>query len=198
MINFDSFSNSSDDKRKKQYIDLFFLIMLLQSVLILIFEKPSLSELETQTFNVLLPRGPMSDNFLFMFIARSTTARKQHSCFQVVKGEPPKLRNDPPRLTFSDSYANFVNMLTIAEAELRPKYAKLLATPYLTNMAARPVDVASYFCTVLNSMTEADFMGDSNSDDAFRPWNSLSKWFYSLQSNKLLLLHCAFRRFFSF
>lgn len=88
--------------------------------------------------------------------------------FQVVKGDPPKLKNNSQGLVFSDNYVNFVNMLTISESELRPKYDKLLATPYLINMAARSVDVASYFSTVLNSMTEADFLGDSNSDDAFR------------------------------
>ena len=59
-------------------------------------------------------------------------------------------------------------MLTIAEAEQRPKYDKLLATTYLTDMAGRYVNVASYFSTVLNSMTEADFMSESNSDEPFR------------------------------
>ena len=59
-------------------------------------------------------------------------------------------------------------MLTIAEAEQRPKYDKLLATSYLLDMADRFVDVATYFSTVLESMTEADFMSESNSDEAFR------------------------------
>ena len=59
-------------------------------------------------------------------------------------------------------------MLTIAEAEQRPKYDKLLATTYLTEMADSYVDVATYFSTVLNSMTDADFLSESNSDDPFR------------------------------
>ena len=88
--------------------------------------------------------------------------------FQVVKGPPPKLRNDNSEFAFSDSYMTFVNMLTIADADHRPKYDKLLSTPYLTDMARKAVNVATYFSTVLNSMTEADFMSEANSDDAYR------------------------------
>ncbi|CAK8689523.1 unnamed protein product [Clavelina lepadiformis] len=87
---------------------------------------------------------------------------------QVVKGDPPKLRNGVNGFTFSSGYINFVNMLTIADSEQRPKYDKLLATIYLLEMAAKPVDVASYFSAVLGRMTQADFLGCHAIEDGFQ------------------------------
>nr|CAB3263617.1 MAPKK4 mitogen-activated protein kinase kinase 4 [Phallusia mammillata] len=87
---------------------------------------------------------------------------------QVVRGEPPKLRSNINGLVFSDGFVNFINMMTIADSDQRPKYDKLLAADYLRAMTLHHVDVAFYFCSVLNRMTEADFMGAPVVEDGFR------------------------------
>lgn len=85
-----------------------------------------------------------------------------------MRGEPPKLRTNVNGLVFSDGFVNFVNMMTIADSEQRPKYDKLLAADYLRAMALHRVDVATYFSTVLGRMTEADFMGVPVEEGGFR------------------------------
>uniref|UniRef100_H2YTH0 mitogen-activated protein kinase kinase n=1 Tax=Ciona savignyi TaxID=51511 RepID=H2YTH0_CIOSA len=85
---------------------------------------------------------------------------------QVVKGDPPKLHNGVNGLTFTKGFMDFINMLTIADSEQRPKYGHLLATPYMKQMEMLQVSVAEYFCAVLNRMTEADF--HSSGDEPFR------------------------------
>jgi len=78
---------------------------------------------------------------------------------QVVKGDPPKLQTTMNELTFTPNFVEFINMLTIADPDVRPKYDQLLATTYLQYMAQRNVGVANYFTAVLNTMTDADFIG---------------------------------------
>uniref|UniRef100_F6XXW0 mitogen-activated protein kinase kinase n=1 Tax=Ciona intestinalis TaxID=7719 RepID=F6XXW0_CIOIN len=88
---------------------------------------------------------------------------------QVVKGDPPKLRNDLANgLTFSPGFTDFINMLTIADSEQRPKYGRLLATPYMQQIERQHVYVANYFCDVLNRMTDADFHTGAVGDEPFR------------------------------
>lgn len=86
----------------------------------------------------------------------------------MVRGDPPKLRQNINGLTFSGGFVDFVNMMTIADSEQRPKYDHLLSTAYLCETAQRNVNVASYFCAVLDRMTPSDFLGNSGGDDAFR------------------------------
>lgn len=79
---------------------------------------------------------------------------------QVVKGDPPSLSNSDDRF-FSDGFITFVNTCTIKDPDRRPKYDRLIQMRFLVHMVQRHVNLAQYFCSILDNMTEFDFRGSS-------------------------------------
>ncbi|PAA50496.1 hypothetical protein BOX15_Mlig028471g1 [Macrostomum lignano] len=65
---------------------------------------------------------------------------------QVVKSEPPRLTD----ARFSEEARNFVNLCLSKDVKKRPKYRQLLQQPFLEQCAQDSVDIAAYFCSVLD------------------------------------------------
>ncbi|XP_010841488.1 PREDICTED: dual specificity mitogen-activated protein kinase kinase 4 [Bison bison bison] len=70
---------------------------------------------------------------------------------QVVKGDPPQLRNSEER-EFSPSFINFVNLCLTKDESKRPKYKELLKHPFILMYEERAVKVACYVCKILDQM----------------------------------------------
>lgn len=82
---------------------------------------------------------------------------------QVVNGQPPKIRcNYSEKLTFSQNFVDFINMMTISQSKLRPKYDKLLQSSYLRGFESTYVPVSTYFCSVLDQMNPSDLFGNDD------------------------------------
>uniref|UniRef100_UPI00358DE9DF dual specificity mitogen-activated protein kinase kinase 4 isoform X2 n=1 Tax=Myxine glutinosa TaxID=7769 RepID=UPI00358DE9DF len=70
---------------------------------------------------------------------------------QVVKGDPPQLNNSDDR-EFSASFINFVNSCLTKDESRRPKYRELLKHQFIMMYETRFVNVAIYFCGILDQM----------------------------------------------
>uniref|UniRef100_A0A8C6U633 mitogen-activated protein kinase kinase n=1 Tax=Neogobius melanostomus TaxID=47308 RepID=A0A8C6U633_9GOBI len=70
---------------------------------------------------------------------------------QVVRGDPPQLSNSDER-RFSPKFISFVNVCLTKEESKRPKYRELLRDPFIQMYEERSVDVAGYFCRILDQM----------------------------------------------
>lgn len=70
---------------------------------------------------------------------------------QVVRGDPPQLSNSDER-RFSPKFISFVNVCLTKDESKRPKYRELLRDPFIQMYEERSVDVAGYFCRILDQM----------------------------------------------
>ncbi|XP_020777351.1 dual specificity mitogen-activated protein kinase kinase 4-like isoform X1 [Boleophthalmus pectinirostris] len=70
---------------------------------------------------------------------------------QVVRGDPPQLSNSDER-RFSPKFISFVNVCLTKDESKRPKYKELLRDPFIQMYEERSVDVAGYFCRILDQM----------------------------------------------
>lgn len=70
---------------------------------------------------------------------------------QVVRGDPPQLSNSDER-RFSPKFISFVNVCLTKDESKRPKYKELLRDPFIQMYEERSVDVAGYFCRMLDQM----------------------------------------------
>lgn len=72
--------------------------------------------------------------------------------YQVVQGDPPRLRPNENGLLFTMEFVHFVNTCLIKEETQRPKYNKLLEHPFIRRSQEAQIDVAAYIGGVLDTM----------------------------------------------
>lgn len=74
--------------------------------------------------------------------------------YQVVQGDPPRLKPSYNGIEFSDEFVDFVNTCLIKEESHRPKYSKLLQHPFIQRGERSHTDVAAYVCDTLEEMEQ--------------------------------------------